>query len=369
MFSDMVFPKERIMLLNQFSMAFVLAVSSTSYASPQFYGFSRDAVGGRSLLSANDISAGGFVAMSGSNGAVWHPELGFVHEFIPDDAIAVSDNGNIVATQGGSGARIWTADNGFQDFSNANNFIGGISGDGVQVVGSNTGSDQAFIWDESSGYRLLGGIQGAGGDSTARAISSDGQTIVGSSWNGTATTAVTISTRGEFTDLGILNGYSRAEAQGVSSDGRYVVGVARNGLHFGAFRWDRESEELQNLGGALLGLAGFNAFDVSDTGVVVGQSYDESTGVRTAMIYDDDNGWRTVAGMLAAEFDIVVDPRWQLENVYSISHDGSMIAGSGLFMNASGGLETSAWVAVIPSPGSFSALAICVLTCMRRCRD
>ena len=333
------------MLLNQFSMAFVLAVSSTSYASPQFYGFSRDAVGGRSLLSANDISAGGFVAMSGSNGAVWHPELGFVHEFIPDDAIAVSDNGNIVATQGGSGARIWTADNGFQDFSNANNFIGGISGDGVQVVGSNTGSDQAFIWDESSGYRLLGGIQGAGGDSTARAISSDGQTIVGSSWNGTATTAVTISTSGEFTDLGILNGYSRA------------------------VRWDRESEELQNLGGALLGLAGFNAFDVSDTGVVVGQSYDESTGVRTAMIYDDDNGWRTVAGMLAAEFDIVVDPRWQLENVYSISHDGSMIAGSGLFMNASGGLETSAWVAVIPSPGSFSALAICVLTCMRRCRD
>ena len=216
---------------------------------------------------------------------------------------------------------------------------------------------------------MLGGIQGAGGDSTARAISSDGQTIVGSSWNGTATTAVTISTSGEFTDLGILNGYSRAEAQGVSSDGRYVVGVARNGLHFGAFRWDRESEELQNLGGALLGLAGFNAFDVSDTGVVVGQSYDESTGVRTAMIYDDDNGWRTVAGMLAAEFDIVVDPRWQLENVYSISHDGSMIAGSGLFMNASGGLETSAWVAVIPSPGSFSALAICVLTCMRRCRD
>ncbi|MBO6513236.1 MAG: hypothetical protein JJ974_04650, partial [Phycisphaerales bacterium] len=346
----------------------ICALTSVSSASPEFYGFTRASVGGRSLTSGNDISAGGYVAMSGANGAVWHPSFGFVHEFIPDDAIGVSNDGSVVATQGGNRSRVWTSEFGTQQLSNSNSFIGGISGNGALIVGSNRDADQAFVWDQQNGYRLLGGLQGVNGESTARAISSDGQTIVGSSWNGSTRTAVTFSTNGVFTDLGVIDGYENAEAQGVSSDGRYVVGAARTGLNFGAFRWDRETGVTESLGGAFLGLAGFNANDVSDTGVVVGQSYNDDTDVRTALIYDDHHGWRSVADMLASEYDITLDPRWQLENVYSISPDGTMITGSGLYTNDNGGREVTAWVAVIPSPSSLPSVVLGMTVCVIRRR-
>ena len=97
----------------------------------------------------------------------------------------VSADGSVLVGER-PGAFMWTVANGFTVFGTG--FPLSISGDGLVVVGSEFGTDGAFIWDAVNGQRSLKAVleNDHGLDLTgweldlAFDISADGRTIVGS---------------------------------------------------------------------------------------------------------------------------------------------------------------------------------------------
>lgn len=225
----------------------------------------------------------------------------------------------------------------------------GISGDGAIVVGQARDlhyfSSSAFRWTASGGMQSLGFTRPSHFYSDATAISRDGGSIVGFSYNGSTTDAFIWTQATGMTALHGLNG-RRAHAYGVNGTGTIVVGTADFEDTGGrGVLWENGS--LLDLG-FNQSVGAFSPAGVSDDGaVVVGQ-----VGATWAGIWTPTTGILMLGEYLAVH-GISGPAGWQFKNATAVSADGRTIAGWG-YSEATG---TQGFVVTIPAPASLVAFA------------
>jgi probable HAF family extracellular repeat protein len=164
----------------------------------------------------------------------------------------------------------------------------GISADGTMVAGyGGAPSQEAFRWTESTGMIGLGDLPGGKFFSFARAISADGNAIIGFSG---------------------------------SDDGSGGVGVAES------FRWT-EATGMVGLGDLPGGAYLSYAQGVSGDGtVIVGNS--ETDGGLEPFVWTDSHGMRRLADVLSDVYGLDFIG-WQLLRVWDVSDDGLVMVGTG----------------------------------------
>ncbi|QYO76025.1 hypothetical protein [Devosia salina] len=148
-----------------------------------------------------------------------------------------------------------------------------VSADGGVVVGTAGSSNLtqvAFRWDADTGMTAL---PGSGVD--GRGISGDASTVIGyhivpDGGGGSHVEAFRWTQAGGMLDLG-TGGYTSSVANGVSSDGSVIVGEVSGAGQNVAFAWT-EATGMQLLGWMAGGAPSTRATDVSDTGILVGNS-------------------------------------------------------------------------------------------------
>lgn len=238
-------------------------------------------------------------------------------------AYAISADGSVVAGTGNSGtseAYRWTSAGGMVGLgylaggSTNTSQVRGMSADGSVIVGfssSSTGSGQeAFRWTQAGGMVGLGLLPGSSLTSAAHAVSADGTTIVGQSYNASSQiVAIRWTQAGGVVGLGDLPGGSvSSTAYGVSGDGSIVVGYSQGSSGNEAYYWTATS------------------------GMVSLQSYLSGQGV-------DLTGWT-------------------LRYAWAISADGGTIAGSGLHNGYYEGFIVSGLnLTAVPEPSTYAAAA------------
>jgi len=262
-----------------------------------------------------------------------------------DGAVIVGDGDAINGAPPLSSAAFrWTAETGAQHVPDLRAsqlcVAAGVSGDGTIVVGTCLqNANTAFRWSAATGPVALSRFgSGSGQQSAATAISADGSVIAGVG-HPVLTGAVTWAGDGSATVLGKLPGDAEATATAVSRDGSVVVGVSTSnaGIPRG-FRWTLASGVIE-LGGPASGTV---AASVSGDGnTIVGWSPEAPGDV--ALIWDAGHGWRTLATVLASDYQTQVSG-WSLRRATAISDDGRIIAGHGT--NPLG--QAEAWVVKLP---------------------
>lgn len=319
-------------------------------------------------------------------------------------------------TRLGIGTALWTAPE--DDY-----YVRGVSGDGNLAVGvwypsqSLGGSALATTWQGSGPAQWL-----APNDINSRdalAISADGSTIIGQSfnlgpvmWQGGVRSTIT-------TTLGVRPG----TADAINTNGTIISGSVRSTSE--SFGYAQYGSTRTNLlygpygasGGAGMRITSMN----QDGSVIVGTSYFEPSvgpilqtptmwlfgldseitglelpllsglsigeglcvsgdgqliggwnaafpgGTNTGFIYQMSTGVTRSAADYLAGFGVSLSG-WQLSEVRGFSSDGRTIAGNGIHEYAPGLFRTEGWVATIPAPG-VSALPLvvgCVCACRRR---
>lgn len=214
----------------------------------------------------------------------------------------------------------------------------GVSADGATAAGFfvRDVAGGGFRWTSFGGLQALDDLPAEEPYSEAKAISADGNVIVGFSLDGDGRVQATRWATNTPQPLGFLPGSTKSEAFGVSADGSVVVGISGPG---GAFRWTAAD--------GMTGIGGEEALGVSaDGAIVVGVSGDE------AAIWTQEDGMRPLATVLAEVYGIDVGG-WWLRAATSISADGSVIAGWGT--NPGGAIE--AWRVPEPAGGAAGAAA------------
>ena len=300
-------------------------------------------------------------------------------------ADAVSADGRVVAGQRAgliTGYR-WSTSGTVDvipDIAGRSSFIRGMAGDGsivVGYIGLGIVGIQAFQWTPSGGSQnitsSLGGVKG-----TAYDASGDGNVVVGELWfpsnkQAFRRTPSSIDFLGDFSGLPLAFSTARA----VSDDGDTVVGAARNADNRNeAFRWAADGRGMVSLG---LGLGFSMALEVSPEGEVVfgktgpdasNQSlfrWSESTGLEVlgplslvsdyiaasdsgrvvvggarsganphAFIWTENTGFRDLKTVLIQDYGLDLSG-WTLEFAQDISNDGTVIVGTGT--NPSGEMQ------------------------------
>jgi probable HAF family extracellular repeat protein len=232
----------------------------------------------------------------------------------------------------------WTAGTGQVPLSNLGGSAlcaaGGESGDGSVVVGTclTTGSE-AFRWTAGTGSISLGQYgTGSGKSSSATAISSYGNAIVGSGQVGFI--GAILWTSGSVVFLG--NPISTA--LGVSQDGSVIVGQADDM----AFRWTQPLG-IMDINEASIGFSASVATGVSgDGGRIVGWGTTPTGAV--AFLWDALHGMRRLDYVLRSDY-MTDFAGWTLTHATAISGDGFTIVGYGI--NPSG--RTEGWVVRLPN--------------------
>lgn len=250
----------------------------------------------------------------------------------------------------------WTEVDGMTDLGVFSSEVGfssavAVSSDGNTVVGRAregiAGVAQAFRWTHATGMQHLAGMPSSS-ESVASDISADGNVIVGVvgyevfRW----TEALGLELLGPIDDV-----YEEARGVYVSGDGSTIVGTAVEPRsvepRFG-FKWTRAE------GFVLLPLPSFvrevNPQAVSHDGsVVVGFTVDNSEfyWVRP-FIWDDTNGVRNLRDVLIQEYGLCEVAAWGLGYARGISGDGRSIVGSGGNPEWNG----EAWLVRLPEPNA-----------------
>lgn len=240
--------------------------------------------------------------------------------------------------------------------------VAGISGDGTVVVGTYSsappGANSAFRWTASTGFQLLPHVPNGGYSGRGRAVSADGNVIVGgeyvdtnggiyyypSRWSAsTGMVALTNST-------GTLY---QGESEAASSDGSVVVGeidVAPN-QEGEAFLWTNAggTASMTTLG-LLPGAVSSEATAVSaDGSIVVGTSI--SSNGSQPFIWDAADGMRSLQSVLSADPTAATElAGWTLQGVTGISANGQTIVGFGI--NPQG--QSEAWIANLTPPDTWT---------------
>jgi uncharacterized membrane protein len=239
--------------------------------------------------------------------------------------------------------------------SPASSSIYGLNADGSIAVGQSLGSP--VRWDAGSGMTPLPGATAG----LALDIMPDGSQIVGQALIPGGFHEAVVWSSGSMNELSNLGGGSAARA--ISTDGHTIVGRVApfgSGVNQLAARWVDGS--LETLGTAP-GTFDSDAFDVSANGrVIVGFAGTSIFAGKRATIWDEAHGMRDLKLLLESEFGFDLTGL-TLEEATGISDDGRVIVGNGL--NATS--QTFAWRAVIPEPSTASLLAIGIVgLAMRR---
>jgi len=230
-----------------------------------------------------------------------------------------------------------------------------ISADGGTVVGWAKASSlhsEAFRWTEASGMVGLGHLYPDDGHpSTANAVSADGSAVAGSSASPDGWQAFRWTEGTGMVGLGDLAGGDFwSEALAVSADGSVVVGWSESDSGREAFRWT-EAEGMQAIGDGFRSAANGASADGS---VIVGGSEGVLGG---AFIWTEDVGAQSLQHVLVDDVGLDLTG-WTLESATAISPDGLVIVGNGV--NPDGSRE--AWVATIPEPGTLTMLVLGAFT-------
>jgi len=229
------------------------------------------------------------------------------------------------------------------------NGTGGVSADGMVVVGSSrsTNGTEAFRW-ENGVMTPLGDLPGGQFVSSSNDASVDGSVVVGTGNSADGIQAFRWTAGGGMVGLGDLPGSSfRSLANGVSADGSVVVGESNSPNGTEAFRW--ENGVMTGLGNLPGGGTNSIAYDVSaDGSIVVGSS--EST-----------NGWeafRWENNVMTGLGDLPGGVFFS--SAFGVSADGSIVVGQG---SSDNGAEAFRWENDVMTPlgdlpgGIFSSIA------------
>ena len=214
-------------------------------------------------------------------------------------ANGVSDDGDFVVGENGSGAFLWTLEG-----TTALGQVAGIavSADGRFVVGDTSGpvGNSAGRWEQDGGWASFGGLGPSGCDSSlssAYDISSDGQRCVGLGWNGCSAGAF-LWTPGDGMLALPQSGPNSSRADTISGDGTVVGGwdEASNGSRRAAV-WNqnpRSGAWTQNLllagtPGNTVGAGEVNGSN-GDGSVVVGSANGSADATSGPFVNREDDG-------------------------------------------------------------------------------
>jgi uncharacterized membrane protein len=252
---------------------------------------------------ARAVSADGAVAVGltfPEKSLRWGPGGLQVLSPTPSAAYGVSGDASVaVGTSRGLPVR-WDSGGGEVPLPEATSGLAlGVTPDGSRIVGQALVSPgfEAVLWT-SAGMTVL---ENLGGGSAARAVSSDGRTIVGrvAPFGSGAQHLAALWRDGHLTTLGTVPGTFQSDAWDVSGDGRIVVGFAGESLFQG----------------------------------------------KRAVIWDEANGMRDLKQELEDVHGLDLG-EWSLEVATGISRDGTVIVGNG---NPRVG-RLGSWIAVLPRP-------------------
>ena len=248
----------------------------------------------------------------------------------------------------------------------------GVSGDGNTVVGASEHavqggvSGQAFRWTQGGGMQGLGYLRPSGYSSQAYGISRDGSTIVGTSQSGSAfdpLEAFRWTQSSGMQLLPLLPGaqVNEAEARAVNATGTVIVGNSKNSTAFThAVRWT--GSVVEDLAVAMP-LHHSHAFAVSDTGSVIGGTYQDGATL-VAFVWTPTLGMTDLSSFLLMH-GIGTPANYRLESVRAISGDGLTFGGYGVNLTTN---IREGFVATIPSPGTVVALLLAPFAAARRRR-
>lgn len=290
---------------------------------------------------AMDVTPDGSVVVGIANGGgfIWRWRVDPAPTIVPGGTmVAVSDDGLVVAgtivdpTVNAEVAAIWTQATGWQSLgwlpnamncpSRSNSYA--ISGDGTTVVGLSWDgcSGRGFRWTAATGMQQLQNL--ANGNNRCSAISRDGSTMGGFAQG---TFNRTPAFWGPGTSGFVLDPNFQGEVYGFNNDGSLSVGTNYfSGSSYSAFIRDKQTGIMLNLGQLNSGWAG-NAKDISENGkVVVG--FDSLMLAIEAWVWTPSDGIISLNNRLAALGVTGVPP---LGSCTAVSDDGNVIVGGGGF--------------------------------------
>lgn len=189
----------------------------------------------------------------------------------------------------------------------------GISDTGV-VVGTDTNSNQYFMWTAGGGITFIGGVGGNDGYGGQATISNDGSRVGGTNINsntGKGEAAIYDTGLGTWTNLGGIGSTidnSTSSGWGISGDGQSLVGLGWNAGGEGrAIRWS-QGTGLVDMGSSSPGFAS-RANATNNNGTIVGGWQDNDNGRQGAVwvngvqrLLTDSNGF-AVSEALAVSGD------------------------------------------------------------------
>ena len=238
-----------------------------------------------------------------------------------------------------------------------------VSADGEVVVGESYGSNgrEAFRWTPTGGMVGLGDLAGGTFSSEAVDISADGSRIVGNGRTGNGLEGFLWTVDDGMVSLGA------GAARAISADGQTVVG--RTLFEGGAsqtdgFRWT-EQEGMVSLGVPEPGAIDIYPYGVSGDGsTIVGWWVDVNNHNRPFM-WDEEHGIRDAQDALIADYGMAdLLDGWTLVDIMDISADGLTLVGEVVGPDG----MPQAYVIRLPEPSSAFAAGLFALMFARRYR-
>lgn len=295
------------------------------------------------FFNAWDISADGLTVVGASAAPVRWTATGGVEPLpvplgsVGGAARAVSADGSVAVGLTYREQSLRWGSGGLQVLSPTLSAAYGVSADASVVVGTSRG--RPMRWDSGGGEVPLPETTGGG----ALGVTPDGSRIVGWAWVSPGFEAVEW-TGGGMTVLANLGGGSAARA--IASDGRTIVGRVApfgSGARHLAALW-REGD-LTTLG-TIPGTFQSDAWDVSGDGrIVVGFAGASLFQGKRAVIWDESSGMRDLKQELEDVHGLDLG-EWSLEVATGISRDGTIIVGNGSPRVG----RLGSWIVVLPRP-------------------
>jgi uncharacterized membrane protein len=294
--------------------------------------------------------ADGMIALGHASGATWEQALGVSG----DGAVVVGSCFIYPPLVEHVEAFRWTAETGSVLLGElpggrVESEAANVTRDGLMAIGQSESSNgtEATIWPVGGGPVGMGVIQSGVFAAAFYDSSPDGSVLVGTGNTGNPfqSQALRWSAQTGYVLLGWLPGGENSSAWAVTPDGETIVGSSTSPNGRQAFRWT-QGGGMVPLGTVPGGRFPSEAWAVSDDGrVVVGEAYLEMPGPSIATIWTPEDGMRPLRDVLVAN-GIEAAAAWTLTIALGVSADGRTFAGEGV--NPCG--QDEAWIARIDGP-------------------
>jgi uncharacterized membrane protein len=325
-------------------------------------------------ISADGTVAAGYSATAGTP-FTWTRAGGRVDLPFPASAFAISGDGTTIAGQAfpsagvaqafrysaGSGQQLLGAPGPFPR-SQAN----GVNGDGNVIAGEafNSVGTQgvAWRWTPAGGMQPLGHTRVGHTVSAARAVSRDGQTIVGFSGGGGVAEAFRWTATGGLQALPDQPGtVFSASASAVNHDGSIIVG--NSGLPGNPPAIWR-GDDLPTILPIPAAWANAGGNVVSDDGSIVAGEARNPNFEQEAWIWTQSRGSESLFSYLTSQ-GVNIPGGWRLSTCTGISADGRTFAG---YASELATAREIGFVATVPTPGAVVTVLAALLATSRRKR-